>query len=103
MAAGPAPGGDFPEDRALAAAAWHRMRAARVKMAAGRRIERRGDLALHRMIAALAQVDARHLRQQRLRSEENTSELQSLMRISYPVSCLKKKKHKTIHPHQDNT
>src|SRR3546814_4617057 len=27
-----------------------------------------------------------------LRSEEHTSELQSLMRISYAVSCLKKKK-----------
>src|SRR3546814_5312527 len=27
------------------------------------------------------------------RSEENTSELQSLMRISYAVFCLKKKKH----------
>src|SRR3546814_7527861 len=27
-----------------------------------------------------------------LRSEEHTSELQSLMRISYPVFCLKKKK-----------
>src|SRR3546814_9600750 len=30
------------------------------------------------------------------RSEENTSELQSLMRISYAVFCLKKKKSKTI-------
>src|SRR3546814_4676549 len=30
-----------------------------------------------------------------LRSEEHTSELQSLMRISYAVFCLKKKKHKT--------
>src|SRR3546814_4933624 len=30
------------------------------------------------------------------RSEEHTSELQSLMRISYAVFCLKKKKHKTI-------
>src|SRR3546814_7406424 len=30
------------------------------------------------------------------RSEEHTSELQSLMRISYAVFCLKKKKH---HPH----
>src|SRR3546814_9441349 len=29
------------------------------------------------------------------RSEEHTSELQSLMRISYAVFCLKKKKHKT--------
>src|SRR3546814_8793962 len=32
----------------------------------------------------------------RLRSEEHTSELQSLMRISYAVFCLKKKKNK--HP-----
>src|SRR3546814_8678311 len=31
------------------------------------------------------------------RSEEHTSELQSLMRISYAVFCLKKKKNKTIH------
>src|SRR3546814_8820866 len=30
------------------------------------------------------------------RSEEHTSELQSLMRISYSVFCLKKKKHITI-------
>src|SRR3546814_8032979 len=29
-----------------------------------------------------------------IRSEEHTSELQSLMRISYAVFCLKKKKHK---------
>src|SRR3546814_2160693 len=32
------------------------------------------------------------------RSEEHTSELQSLMRISYAVFCLKKKKkHTTVH------
>src|SRR3546814_6908435 len=31
------------------------------------------------------------------RSEEHTSELQSLMRISYAVFCLKKKKHKHIY------
>src|SRR3546814_4685230 len=31
------------------------------------------------------------------RSEEHTSELQSLMRISYAVFCLKKKKNTTIH------
>src|SRR3546814_6550878 len=30
----------------------------------------------------------------KLRSEEHTSELQSLMRISYAVFCLKKKKNK---------
>src|SRR3546814_9332673 len=33
-----------------------------------------------------------HLRRSFLRSEEHTSELQSLMRISYAVFCLKKKK-----------
>src|SRR3546814_9905865 len=33
--------------------------------------------------------------QQRIRTEEHTSELQSLMRISYAVFCLKKKKMKT--------
>src|SRR3546814_4244309 len=31
-------------------------------------------------------------RRERIRSEEHTSELQSLMRISYAVFCLKKKK-----------
>src|SRR3546814_8533589 len=35
-----------------------------------------------------------------LRSEEHTSELQSLMRISYAVLCLKKKKIKNIVQHQ---
>src|SRR3546814_7276390 len=34
---------------------------------------------------------------QRARSEEHTSELQSLMRISYAVFCLKKKKNTTQH------
>src|SRR3546814_5359872 len=33
------------------------------------------------------------LAQRETRSEEHTSELQSLMRISYAVFCLKKKKH----------
>src|SRR3546814_1611437 len=41
--------------------------------------------------------DAREKRSERQRlqdrSEEHTSELQSLMRISYAVFCLKKKKH----------
>src|SRR3546814_6959501 len=38
------------------------------------------------------------------RSEEHTSELQSLMRISYAVFCLKKKKrHKQTHNNHDNT
>src|SRR3546814_9249732 len=33
-----------------------------------------------------------HLLREEIRSEEHTSELQSLMRISYAVFCLKKKK-----------
>src|SRR3546814_8626425 len=36
---------------------------------------------------------SRHPRPPSRRSEEHTSELQSLMRISYAVFCLKKKKH----------
>src|SRR3546814_10301447 len=45
------------------------------------------------MLAALllpGLLDRQHDR--RIRSEEHTSELQSLMRISYAVFCLKKKK-----------
>src|SRR3546814_1897916 len=37
------------------------------------------------------------------RSEEHTSELQSLMRISYAVFCLKKKKKKNKHTHNRMT
>src|SRR3546814_9975651 len=36
------------------------------------------------------------------RSEEHTSELQSLMRISYAVFCLKKKKTNKRNKHQNN-
>src|SRR3546814_6072091 len=39
-----------------------------------------------------AAVDQQRGNRVRLRSEEHTSELQSLMRISYAVFCLKKKK-----------
>src|SRR3546814_4264223 len=41
--------------------------------------------------------DKSHIGDSRPRSEEHTSELQSLMRISYAVFCLKKKKKKYIH------
>src|SRR3546814_10680324 len=36
------------------------------------------------------------------RSEEHTSELQSLMRISYDVFCMKKKINTTLQHHQNN-
>src|SRR3546814_10042679 len=49
-----------------------------------------------RAVAMMFQSDdpfaADHLRAVDARSEEHTSELQSLMRISYAVFCLKKKK-----------
>src|SRR3546814_814060 len=44
-----------------------------------------GDLRLWRVVEVTEEVDD-------YRSEEHTSELQSLMRISYAVFCLKKKK-----------
>src|SRR3546814_4446805 len=42
------------------------------------------------------------LQRARNRSEEHTSELQSLMRISYAVFCLKKKKN-IVNPHHTTT
>src|SRR3546814_4590978 len=52
-------------------------------------------------VAKLVQAIRRASRQQidqaaSLRSEEHTSELQSLMRISYAVFCLKKKNKNTL-------
>src|SRR3546814_7777881 len=48
-----------------------------------------------RSVARYRRADQRHVRlhgpARRWRSEEHTSELQSLMRISYAVFCLKKK------------
>src|SRR3546814_7552702 len=44
---------------------------------------------LRRHVAPLSELRSRH---GSYRSEEHTSELQSLMRISYAVFCLKKKK-----------
>src|SRR3546814_6289928 len=41
----------------------------------------------------MAKMKIEYLYQWQKRSEEHTSELQSLMRISYAVFCLKKKKH----------
>src|SRR3546814_14001973 len=41
---------------------------------------------------ALEQIAALYAVEKAIRSEEHTSELQSLMRISYAVFCLKKKK-----------
>src|SRR3546814_1705152 len=50
-----------------------------------------------------AQPEARFLAQEFERSEEHTSELQSLMRISYAVFCLKKNNHKYTHTQMHTT
>src|SRR3546814_7011118 len=47
----------------------------------------------------LARLKGRNRSLHRQRSEEHTSELQSLMRISYAVFCLKKKTTKSTHTH----
>src|SRR3546814_8223395 len=52
--------------------------------------DRWSDLWKHRSVRSDLRQPAR-----RIRSEEHTSELQSLMRISYAVFCLKKKTHTT--------
>src|SRR3546814_6128985 len=49
---------------------------------------------LQRVAALTEEQDMPDQARAKLRSEEHTSELQSLMRNSYDVFCLKKKKHK---------
>src|SRR3546814_7315870 len=63
---------------------------------------------VHGELAPTARAIAQHAHHAGLRapedrrSEEHTSELQSLMRISYAVFCLKKKKHTTNKTTQHN-
>src|SRR3546814_2172664 len=69
----------------------------RLDLSLPRDIRQRGD---HVQVGRIADDQCR------LRSEEHTSELQSLMRISYAVFCLKKKKTQTTkseHPQYKNT
>src|SRR3546814_1604427 len=62
------------------------------------KLARRIDQASEQTIPAIAACPKDHgwKREKRDRSEEHTSELQSLMRISYAVFCLKKKKKRTL-------
>src|SRR3546814_6735885 len=71
-----------PPDREPAHHAWTRCRRASIS-----RSNKSNDV---RNTRAFARTAARAVRK-RLRSEEHTSELQSLMRISYAVFCLNKK------------
>src|SRR3546814_1774515 len=60
-----------------------------------------GNRALPTQIVALAHVwREAHVHAEPVRSEEHTSELQSLMRISYAVFCLKKTRTKTHMKHR---
>src|SRR3546814_10242203 len=65
----------------------------RIFLFADRRLERDRLLRDLQDLAHLAHRD---------RSEEHTSELQSLMRISYAVFCLKKKTNNNIKTKEDN-
>src|SRR3546814_7694001 len=95
---GDAFGGDVVMGRADAAGGEH------VVPACPERVQRGDDLGLDvgddpRLDQPDADLVERRAEesQVRVRSEEHTSELQSLMRISYAVFCLKKKiKHKHI-------
>src|SRR3546814_1806083 len=73
-----------------------------VRLGARRRARSPGPGHLRALKAALGRARRRrppaHARL--VRSEEHTSELQSLMRISYAVFCLKKKKTTTIFRNQ---
>src|SRR3546814_2855492 len=75
---------------------WRRPRAGRYWRRAhvrpARRVVDRHRAATSVEAAALATQRARPRMRSMGRSEEHTSELQSLMRISYAVFCLKKKK-----------
>src|SRR3546814_6818236 len=55
------------------------------------------DLVIYQCYAVEEPIDIAIRADRQKRSEEHTSELQSLMRISYAVFCLKKKK-ETIKP-----
>src|SRR3546814_6744263 len=69
---------------------WRRPHADTARLPHRRRHPARRDRAGHGRWAGRSAPGARR----QTRSEEHTSELQSLMRISYAVFCLKKKKYK---------
>src|SRR3546814_7817052 len=68
------------------------------------------EAAAQRVMPQLPGADPAHHRKhqcpaggKQARSEEHTSELQSLMRISYAVFCLQKKTHTHTHPNTKKT
>src|SRR3546814_10058214 len=93
-----------PACRQLVSRAWpHRAvegpprHPARAAATAARRLRHRNR---HRFGRSARRTAVRRRAPVRRRSEEHTSELQSLMRISYAVFCLKKKKRKNTNQHK---
>src|SRR3546814_5598042 len=78
-----------PGDAAEACGSSHRFRPPLILSGIGR-IEY-GSVQHLRLVRQQSAVDGDDLPGDEARSEEHTSELQSLMRISYAVFCLKKK------------
>src|SRR3546814_9823277 len=77
-------------------------RRSRRPSAEGRRREGVKTAHISGMGAVRGLQDHQHAPEEELpRSEEHTSELQSLMRISYAVFCLKKKKHTNTTNHNN--
>src|SRR3546814_1821621 len=60
--------------------------------AASKLLEGKRDMPSKLWVSPPTKMDQKQLTEEGHRSEEHTSELQSLMRISYAVFCLKKKK-----------
>src|SRR3546814_10033381 len=77
----------------LEAVAQHALRVVEIQLLDDRSIEHDQRFRTRRVAAVFDAIDRIDHR-----SEEHTSELQSLMRTSYAVFCLKKKTHTTNHP-----
>src|SRR3546814_8639389 len=60
-------------------------------------VRRSEGVAIDYLVGTMIELPRACLRAAEIRSEEHTSELQSLMRISYAVFCLKKKTHPNTH------
>src|SRR3546814_2539586 len=73
--------------------------AAAIALGAGWQMRRMAALAVPAEEPAVPAADPHHI----ARSEEHTSELQSLMRISYAVFCLKKTKNQNTHENSQHT
>src|SRR3546814_1408937 len=82
--------------------------ASRVEMVVGGRHRSRSSMSTTKVTPSSSRVSSKASRSAwislggDLRSEEHTSELQSLMRISYAVFCLKKKKNTYNHRTTNN-